>query len=521
MSDGYNFGTENGKTEYGDAKEEVLRAMQKNERIKSDKAARRAARYKAQAEKRREKLRERAEKKERRAFERAEREKAKRERGGGNGGWIAAVISLSAATVIFAAAFMVTLFMPAESDAVLETAYKRAFYDTVEQVDNMDLNLSKTIATKDGGALQLYLTDLAVNSELAENNIQQLPLADENKFYTAKIINQVGDYAKYLNKKIARGENFSAEDYENLKNLYKANAALKNALQSAMRGMNGDYAFSEMNEKFDGNVLLDNFGKLQELSVGYPELIYDGPFSDGRDGATAEGLSGAEITSAQAVNIFTEIFAEYSPENVRFSGKNSGGIETFAVQAEVKGETLYANISVKGGKLISFSYAGSCNGVNYEQYYAVEKASAFLNELGAEDMKPVWVNLNNDLYTINFAPEQSGAIIYPDLIKVRVCAETCMIIGIEATEYYLNHTERDIGAPTLTKSEARKSVADGIAVETARLALIPLGESTERLCYEFSGEMDGETYYVYIDAENGRQLEMFKVIDSDEGSLLM
>ena len=50
---------------------------------------------------------------------------------------------------------------------------------------------------------------------------------------------------------------------------------------------------------------------------------------------------------------------------------------------------------------------------------------------------------------------------------------------------------------------------------------MPVGDSAEKLCYEFSGELNGDTYYVYIDAISGRQVEMFKVIDSEEGSLLM
>ena len=57
--------------------------------------------------------------------------------------------------------------------------------------------------------------------------------------------------------------------------------------------------------------------------------------------------------------------------------------------------------------------------------------------------------------------------------------------------------------------------------DTARLALVPIGLKSEKLCYEFSGEYDGSTYYVYIDANTGRQVEMFKVIESTEGTLLM
>lgn len=404
----------------------------------------------------------------------------------------------------------------------LEAGYRKSFYDTVDEVGNMDLNLSKAIATEDKGAMQLYLVDLAVNSELAESNLQQLPVEDESKFYTTKLVNQVGDYAKYLNKKIIKGETLSESDYKNLGNLYKANASLKNALRSAIREMKSDFDFKRIGEKFRGNAFLKNFDKLQEASVEFPELIYDGPFSDGKDNVEIKGLSGVEVTEAEAADAFSEMFSEYSPENVKVVGKSASGIECFCVEADINGEKAYAQISVVGGKLIMYSFAGSCNAVNYGEEFAVERAREFLSAETADDFKAVWVNLSNNLYTINFAPTINGTIIYPDLIKVRVCAETCMIIGVEATGYYYNHTERDISAPVISKSEGRSKVSGEIAIGSARLAVIPIGKSAERLCYEFSGEKDGETYYVYIDAENGRQLEMFKVINSDEeGSLLM
>ena len=55
-----------------------------------------------------------------------------------------------------------------------------------------------------------------------------------------------------------------------------------------------------------------------------------------------------------------------------------------------------------------YAYAGSCRAVNYEQYYLTEKALAFLEKLGFNDMRAVWVNLNNNVYTINFAPDSNA-----------------------------------------------------------------------------------------------------------------
>ncbi|MBO5068619.1 MAG: PepSY domain-containing protein, partial [Clostridia bacterium] len=91
----------------------------------------------------------------------------------------------------------------------------------------------------------------------------------------------------------------------------------------------------------------------------------------------------------------------------------------------------------------------------------------------------------------------------------------------EANSYYTNHTERVIGSPSLTEKQAMAKVSDNIEIDSVRLALVPIGTKSEKLCYEFSGEYDGSTYYVYIDAVSGRQVEMFKVIDGTEGQLLM
>ncbi len=44
---------------------------------------------------------------------------------------------------------------------------------------------------------------------------------------------------------------------------------------------------------------------------------------------------------------------------------------------------------------------------------------------------------------------------------------------------------------------------------------------TERLCYEFAIRKDETDYLVYIDAVNGEEAEILKIIDTNEGSLVM
>jgi germination protein YpeB len=261
--------------------------------------------------------------------------------------------------------------------------------------------------------------------------------------------------------------------------------------------------------------------ELENLSVEYPELIYDGPFSDGQNQRELKGLKGEEIDDNKALERFNAIFGGYGVTNAENNGVTTGDMECYNIQGEIDGEVLFAQFSKKGGELVMFSFAGSCKDVKLEQPQALTAAEEFLATLGLSNMKAVWVNLANNLYTINFAFEVEDIIAYPDLVKVRVCAETGMVIGMEAKSYYTNHFERSVDNPKLTEMQALEKVSTNIEVESSRLAIVPVGQKSEKLCYEFSGTFDGATYYIYIDAESGRQVEMFKVIESTEGTLLM
>ena len=498
------------------------------EMLKNETAEERKARIAAEKAEKERILNEKREmkaqqKRERLEKKRAEKEKRAKERQNGKdyGGWLAAVISLGCVTLVLASVLTFTFIMPEKNDIIMEDIYRKSFYDTVEQVDNIDFNLSKALATSDKAALQKYLVDTAINSELAENDLQQLPLHDESKYYTTKLINQIGDFSKYLNNKIAAGESLTQSDLAGLMQLYNANRTFKESLQRTINSIGTDFSFSKMDENAKNNIVIANFNELQNLSVSYPELIYDGPFSDGQDRKEIKGLSGEEIDAMTARDRFKEIFGEYGLENVESMGEANADIKCYNVQATVKGEILYAQISKTGGKLIMFDYGGMCDDINYGEEYAVGKADEFLSLNGIHNMKPVWINLANNVYTINYACEQDGVIIYSDLIKIRVCAASATVIGMEANEYYTNHTQRVIGKPVLTASQAAGYVSHNINIATDRLVIVPVGMTTEKLCYEFSGEYDGSTYYVYIDAVSGRQVEMFKAIESTEGRLLI
>ena len=535
-------------------REEALSKKAEREKIKAEKrvelakikSAKKAEREKQKASENRERNRRKALLKEKKAEKRAQKEERKhnlkarklenknarktekskskqknKQRKRGYGGWLAAVISLAITSLALLSALTYTVISSPSVNGELESIYRKSFLSTIEQVENIDLNLSKALQTKDEGALGGYLADVMINSEIAENEFSNLPISEQNREYASKIINQVGDFSKYLNKKILRGEEISEEDIDNLAILYAHNKTLKEYLTRAQSNMGEGYKFSDLKEIDETDALLSGLNELNNLSSSYPELIYDGPFSDGVDRVEVKGLKGQELSFSEAKDVFVNTFGFLGLSDVKEMGELNSTIPCYNFSGLVTGEELYAQISKVGGEIVTFSYAGSCKEVNYQNGEVIEKGAEFLKGLGYENMKDVWINLNNNVYTINYVYEDNGVLVYPDMVKVRVCAETGNVIGLEASSYFTNHTERTIEEAKVNSKSAKANISDGLEVSAVRKVIVPYGNSSEKLCYEFCGEIGEDVYFVYIDALTGKQIEMFKVINSEQGQLLI
>ena len=111
--------------------------------------------------------------------------------------------------------------------------------------------------------------------------------------------------------------------------------------------------------------------------------------------------------------------------------------------------------------------------------------------------------------------------MYPDLIKAKIDLNDNIVIGWEASSYAFNHVEREDLIAQLSLSEARKLVSNNLTIENERLCVIPLDFKGETLAYEFSGNYQGFKYYLYIDAYTGNQVRVLRIIQTDQGELVM
>ena len=489
----------------------VLKEKQAKNELKRERLAdKRAKRLEMQEERKQKRLAKRQEKKEKRTR--------------GIGGWLAAVISLGCTVLVLSGLLTLSYFTPLDDYMMVNTAEERSFYDLVGYIDNIDVNLSKLVVSKDSEKQQKLLSDVRVETSLASSSLSTLALQDESKFYTTKFINQVGDFAKYLEAKLIDGEKLTLSDIETLRSMYEINSKLKIELSELASNVTKDFDFRSLYEGKDDNLIISKFNELESNSTEYPHMIYDGAFADNAKGKETKYLNGFnEVSKKEAEEAFKKYFSSYNLKNVTLTGETlSEKVNCYDFDGTNEdGTLLTAEISKKGGKLIEFNYYKDCSTVNYDAKSCEEIANEFLENVGYHNLKAVWFVEGNNVVSLNYASVIDGIICYSDLIKVTVCQERGVVSGIEATSYALNHTERKVGNAEISLTDAETKVSEEIEINSVRLAIIPIGEYKEKLAYEFNGVKNGETYYIYIDAKTGKELEIFKVVKTTEGTLIM
>jgi germination protein YpeB len=136
-------------------------------------------------------------------------------------------------------------------------------------------------------------------------------------------------------------------------------------------------------------------------------------------------------------------------------------------------------------------------------------------------MTAVWVTNSNSTVYINYAYEKDDVIYYPDLIKIKIAADTGFLLGIEGANYIYNHTgERAIPDNIQSVDSARAKISSKLIIESEKLTVIPTEWNTEILAYEFSGTYKDGQYFIYITADTLQEIKVMKVIESDGGKLI-
>lgn len=437
---------------------------------------------------------------------------------------IIVTIILSIAVVALGILYGISLSSLNNFQTSLENVYQKNFYELVDEVNNAETKLNKVLASNSNTYRSKLLKEVSKNASEAQTRLNMLPYSINGLSDTISFVNQLSGYTETLAKNLDKGEKIDEKDQETLEKVYESVVNIKKSLNSMSKQMWEGYNITSSSLKLDGdyNSLTSDMSAMNGEDIEYPTMIYDGPFSDSQVNKEVKGLNFSEVSMETAKNNLGKILTNISVDNLKFNGESSGHFQTYDFSYEDEnGVYTFAQVTKKGGKLLTLSSQNIYKTKKLELANAEKIALDFAKKAGIESMKVVWSDVVGDDAFINLAPVIDGVIIYPDLVKVKVDLAKGDVLGFEASSYYMNHVNRKILPTRITESVAKAKIYSGLYVKDSRLALIPLEYGEEVLCYEFICSMNGNTYYVYINAVNGAEENILKVIQTDNGNLLM
>ncbi len=419
-------------------------------------------------------------------------------------------------------------------EVLVTNQYNRAFVDLSDYVDNVEALMAKSLVTSTPVSTSKMLEEVWRQSNLAQTNMGQLPVAPPILEKTSNFLTQAGDMAYSLNSKTLNGTPLNDKEYSALKKLH----GYAVSLQKNLHGIEDQIANGKMqwnnytkNGKFmmaskSNDPQTSQFENIDKTFQEYPTLIYDGPYSDHMLKSKPQGLGNKKVTASEAKNIAVNFIGKDKVSSVKQLDNNDlGNIKTYRFKVLYKNkkdsEAAEVEVTQQGGQVYLMLRNRDIGKDTVNMANAKKLAKDFLASKGYKNMVDTYYQKVDGTAVISYAYKQGGVIVYPDLIKVKIALDNGEIIGVEAKGYLYNHKVRNIPKTTLTVEQARAKVNNRIKIDRQGEAVIPTNFKTEKYCYEFMGKVDERDFIIYINALTGAEEDVLMLVSTPEGTLTM
>lgn len=438
--------------------------------------------------------------------ERAERRRSRREGRSGFGGWLAAVVSLSVAVLALGAILTVGYFDLDEARAQLTDGYRRAAYELAERVEALDTSLAKA-RVAEGAALQRALTEVLVQCELAERDLESIPVDGVDAAPLAAFFGRTAGSSRRLLGKLAAGGTLSAEEEAEVERLYGRAEELREGAAALSEGAAavGAEAFgaqSRFREGFDALSRIVAEGERPQPPFG--------PQPQGKGAPEGSLLAAAPALSEREIGERAQsLFASYGCKDAAVVGRaERRGVACFEVEfSDGEGRPYTALLTERGGYLAFLDGHEDCSRLLFDRDACVEAARKFLDGCGYAGLVPVWATEGGSECRVEFVPEEEGVLLYTDRVMVKVCRGRGEVTGLDARLYLRCHKERAFAEPAVARETVEANAARRMDLLGVRAALIPRA-GRELLCWEVRGTAGGRLYYAYVDAATGETAEI-------------
>jgi len=217
---------------------------------------------------------------------------------------------------------------------------------------------------------------------------------------------------------------------------------------------------------------------------------------------------GIVIVLAVTMTFFSKLFdkRKYERDVYEYSLIHDGG-------------KSYAAVSEKGGHVLYVLPEYRRHEEKIDAETLMGEAVRFLFRKGFGEFTTAYFRKYDGVLTVNLAPLQDEVILYPDLIKLEMSMETGKIIGIECTDYFANHTARDIPEPGYGMADILARIGESVYADSVRRAIIPYNAG-ERQVWESHVISGRDEYLIYSDADTGEEILIYQLVHMADGTIV-
>jgi len=430
---------------------------------------------------------------------------------------------------------------------ITENHYRRSMADFVSSLDGLESNLAKSQAAGTPTQQVYYFSQAWHQSEMALKNLTMLPAEEYGLAYVDQFLNQIGEFSKILTQQITKGDKITSEQDQTLNEMHKRLIAVNRDVQEFYNDMNtaniawldkqtgqAEWTYRGIPNRTAAQVVAQGDeqgteeqqakpmsirGALEQLDASLqklPPFTYSGQ-TETHYVPEPLGLPDKEVTEDEAEAVAKNFLAKvgYADAEPQLSGTTTGAFGGYTFQYADK----TVDVSKKGGVVTLFRDERSIGVQQLSVDETAAKALQTLQELGWNNLVQTSTEDFGGYILLEVVSEVDKVRIYPDRIRLTVARDNGQITGYDATPYWSFHHERDL-TDRITPAAARQKLRPDLQIKESRLAVISLPGWQEAFCYEFRVSKEDEEFLVYINARNGVEEKIQRIIKSPRGEYL-
>lgn len=415
-----------------------------------------------------------------------------------------------------------------EKNAILiqaENTYQRAFHELTYHIDLLHDKIGSSLAMNSNDSLSPQLVEIWRITADAHANVGQLPLSLLPFNKTEEFLANIGNFTYRVAVRDLETDPLNEDELATLEGLYEQSGEIKDelrqvqhtALSNNLRWMDVQLALATEDEQMD-NTIVDGFQTVEKKVEGYSEAAnFDTLIGDHTSEVHDYLFVNEEpLTEEEIIERSKEIFDVKSDENLSITKSGDGAdISVYSVSYQNEQKYGYMDITEQGGHPITLLINRPINEKNLSLYDGLQEATNYLEEYGFDNMVVFQSTQYDNIGVYSFLYAEDDVRIHSDSVEIKIALDDGDILGLSAKNYLMNHRQREIPQPALSPEEAKEQVNSQVEIQEEFLAIIDNEFGKEVLVYEFLGILNDDTFRIFINAMDGREEKVEKLMNSE------